>query len=600
MFKFPYGICDFHRIQTNGYFYVDRTNHIQVIEDFGDQLIFLRPRRFGKSLLLSMLENYYDVAKADEFDKLFGHLAIGKNPTPKHNQYLVMTWDFSMVKAQGDITLIEKALYDHLNHSMADFAIRYDNWLQHEIRINPTNAISSFESLLTAVKQSGHRLYLLIDEYDNFANELMIGHHKESPSRYETLLSGEGIVKTLFKAVKSGAGGRGLERVFVTGVSPVVLSDMSSGYNVALSIYLRREFNDLCGFRDSEIQDALIQIAQQCDFPTDKVQQALHLMRTFYNGYCFSERAKELIYNPTLALYFLKYFQQDCEFPSQMLDDNLAMDKGKLTYISQLPYGEQVILTALNEEPPLTVKQLANSFGVEDMLSPRKDTTFMISLLYYFGILTLHGEDEWGEKMFKIPNLVMRKLYVEKLKERLLPELTAQTQSQQLAKPFYKTGDLQPICDFMEQRYFKVFDNRDYKEVNELTIKTAFLTLLFDDQLYIMDSETELDRRYADLTMILRPERQHLPLLNVLLEFKYVSLKETGLTGVKVKALNISEIKQLALVQQKLIDSKKQLVDYHHRLKKKYGNSFKLTLISVVACGFERVVWEKVVIKEQS
>jgi len=594
MLKFPYGLCDFYRIQTENYFYVDRTNHIRVIEeDFSNQQIFLRPRRFGKSLLLSMLENYYDVAKANEFEQLFGHLAIGKNPTPKHNQYFVMTWDFSLVKAQGDIITIEKALYSHVNHAIANFAIRYDNWLQHEIRIDPTDAISSFESLLTAVGQSGYRLYLLIDEYDNFANELMIRHHKETPSRYETLLSGEGIVKTLFKAVKSAAGGRGLERVFITGVSPVVLSDMSSGYNVAEHIYLRREFNDLCGFLDAEIVSALTQIALTCHFPKEKVQQALHLMRTFYNGYRFSQQVQKLVYNPTLALYFLKYFQRDCQFPSQLLDSNLAMDRGKLTYISLLPYGEIVIVQALNKEPPLTLEQLANGFSVEDMLYAPKDVTFMISLLYFFGILTLAGENDEGELLFKIPNLVIRKLYVERLKERFLPELTDQNQLRLLAKQFYKTGNLQLLIDFIEKRYFKVFDNRDYGSANELTIKTAFLTLLFNDTFYIMDSETELERRYADLTMIVRPERRKSSLKNFLLEFKYVSLGKVALTGEKAREMSIDEIKALPEIKSKFSEGKAQLLDYQKRLKSKYFDTLPIQTITVVALGFERVVWER-------
>jgi len=593
MIKLPYGLRNFYDLITQNYFYVDRTAHIQTIEDFGKELIFLRPRRFGKSLLLSMLENYYDVAKADEFERLFGHLAIGSNPTLMHNQYFVMTWDFSLVKATGDITAIEKSLYDHVNNAISDFAIRYDNWLQHEIRIDPLDAVSSFESLLSVVGQADYRLYLLIDEYDNFGNELMIGHHKETPSRYETLLSGEGIVKTLFKAVKSGAGKRGLERVFVTGVSPVVLSDMSSGYNVAEHIYFEPEFNDLCGFQEHEIIDALERIVKECDLPIEEAKKALALMRSFYNGYCFSSLSTEKVYNPTLALYFLRVFQRRCQFPSQMLDHNLAMDRGKLTYISNLPYGESVIVQALNEQPPLMLDELANGFGVEDMLYAPKDITFMISLLYFFGILTLAGENDEGELLFKIPNLVIRKLYVERLKERLLPELTEQNQSRLLAKQFYKTGDLQPLIDFIEKRYFKVFDNRDYGTANELTIKTAFMTLLFNDTFYIMDSETEFERRFADLTMIVRPERRKSALQNFLLEFKYVSLGKGALTGEKAREMSVEEIKALPKVKKKFAEGKAQLLDYEKRLKNKYEPALPIQTITVVALGFERVVWER-------
>jgi len=593
MLKFPYGLCDFYRLQTENYFYVDRTAHIREIEDFGNQLIFLRPRRFGKSLLLSMLENYYDVAKAAEFERLFGHLAIGKNPTPKHNQYMVMTWDFSKVEARGDVEKIRQTLIEHVNNCIKAFSRRYQSYLPYPIEINRDNAISSFESLLMSVNATDNRLYLLIDEYDNFANELMIGHQKESPSRYKALLSGEGAVKALFKAVKSAAGGQGLERVFVTGVSPVVLSDMSSGYNVADSIYLEPEFNELCGFQESEIIGALERIVKECDLPIDKVREALVLMRTFYNGYCFSALSSKLVYNPTLAWYFLRVFQRRCQFPSQLLDDNLAMDRGKLTYISDLLIGEQLIVQALNGEPPLTLPQLANRFGVEDMLTKKKDETFIISVLYFFGILTLAGVDDIGELVFKIPNLVIRKLYVDQLKELLLPELTDQNQSRQLAKQFYRTGELQPICDFMEQRYFNAFDNRDYTQTNELTIKTAFLTVLFDDLFYIMDSETELERRYADLTMIVRPERRQSPLKNFFLEFKYVRLGKAGLTSEKARSMSLKEIKALPEVKQKLTEGKAQLLDYEKRLKSKYSDNLQIQTITVVALGFERLVWDR-------
>jgi hypothetical protein len=591
MLKFPYGLCDFYRLITENYFYVDRTNYIRVIEEFGDQLILLRPRRFGKSLLLSVLENYYDVAKADEFEKLFGHLAIGQKPTPKHNQYFVMRWDFSTVNSQQDVALIQKALYNHINNAIEDFAVRYDNWLQRDIRIDFSDAISSFESVLTALRQLPYRLYLLIDEYDNFANELMMGNREISKSRYEALLTGEGTLKVLFKAVKYAASGRGLERVFITGVSPVVLSDMTSGYNVAQNIYLEPEFNDLCGFQETEIQQVLNQIVQACQLPVEKAKETLSMMRNFYNGYCFSPHEEQFIYNPTLALYFFQSFQKRCQSPSQMLDDNLAMDRGKLTYISELPYGEQLIVQALNETSPLSLPLLANRFGVDEMLNAAKDTTFMVSLLYYLGILTLNGETAFGELRFKIPNLVVRKLYVERLGERLLPHKQEREAIRLVTQRFYQTGDLQPVCDFMEQRYFKVFDNRDYGLANELTIKTVFLTVLFDDVFYMMDSEMPLERRYADLTMIVRPERRKYPFNDFVLEFKYLKLSDVGLSGEKVKPLSIDELKALVPVKQKFAEAEKQLLDYQTRLQSKYGDVLRLQLISVVAVGFERVVW---------
>ncbi|RMH53068.1 MAG: hypothetical protein D6682_00320, partial [Zetaproteobacteria bacterium] len=168
--KFPYGIHDFQRLIEGGYFYVDRTAAIRDIENAGDQLLFLRPRRFGKSLLLSMLENYYDLARADRFDTLFGHLAIGRDPTPLHNAYLVMKWDFSLVSAQGSAEEITRRLNQHINNRIIDVQNKYDSHLKFQAKIQDDNAIASFESLCSAISRSGFKLYLLIDEYDNFAN----------------------------------------------------------------------------------------------------------------------------------------------------------------------------------------------------------------------------------------------------------------------------------------------------------------------------------------------------------------------------------------------------------------------------------------------
>ena len=258
--KFPYGVSDFYQMVTEGYFYLDRTDRIARLEDLGKQLLFLRPRRFGKSLLLSMLANYYDVARADQFELLFGRLAIGRAPTPLHNQYFVMRWDFSLVAAQGTAEDITQALYRHVNARIHDFAVRYQDRLSSPVEIFPTDAVASFESSLTAMRHTPYKLYLLIDEYDNFANELAMGGHPAGKKRYDALLRGEGTLKTLFKAVKGGASGFGVDRVFITGVSPVVLSDLTSGYNVSETITLQPEFNDLCGFREDEIAVTLRQI----------------------------------------------------------------------------------------------------------------------------------------------------------------------------------------------------------------------------------------------------------------------------------------------------------------------------------------------------
>ena len=583
--KFPYALNDFGKLITQGHFYQDRTDQIPLLEEAGYQLIFIRPRRFGKSLLLSMLEHYYDVNRVEQFEALFGHLAIGQNPTPLHNQYFVMKWDFSLVKAQGGLKDIEMALYRHVNAAIQDCAVHY-GW--RDIDIVPEDAVVSLSSLLRRVRQEAHPLYLLIDEYDNFANEvLMTGRRQEF---YEGLLYGEGVLKSLFKAVKAGAG-RGIDRVFITGVSPVVLSDMTSGYNVGEDIYLKAAFNDLCGFTEAEIAAVLERLAAEGGSwsPTE----ALDLMRTFYNGYCFSPDSHEQIYNPTLSLYFLKALQTEGRYPRDMLDENLAMDRSKLRYIAELPHGEEVLAQALNGEEGIIIPRLAKRFGVADVLIAVKDQPFMASLLYYFGVLTLTGQTDFVESILNIPNLVARSLYVERLQEMWLDTYEDKTRIPQLRKHFCQTGDLQPLADFIEQRYFPILSNRDYRWSNELMVKIAFLTLLFDDRLYMMVSETEMDHGYIDLSLIVRTDRRTAKALDLLLEFKYVDLKKLKLTGEQVRAKSMAELAVLSAVKAELDAAADQARRYGAALSERYGLT-DLRLFAVVEIGLERVVWQVV------
>jgi len=588
--KFPYGLSDFGTLIQDGYWYQDRTDRIPQLEDAGRQLIFIRPRRFGKSLLLSMLEHYYDLNRADQFGDLFGGLAIGRAPTALHNQFFVMKWDFSLVKAQGEVTAIEAALHRHLNDCIAEFALRYQARLPPVITIQADNALSSLRSALMAVSQTPHKLYLLIDEYDNFANEvLMAGPGQgEGQGHYESLLYGEGLLKTVFKMVKAAAGGMGLDRVFITGVSPVVLSDMTSGYNVGENIYLAPDFNDLCGFSEPEIATVLERLA--ADGASWSPAAALATMRTFYNGYRFSEDGTESVYNPTLSLYFLKALSLRGQPPRQLLDENLAMDRNKLAYIARLPHGEDLLVAALSGDDQVVIPQLARRFGVEDMLRAVKDQPFMASLLYYFGVLTLAGLTPYNETKLKIPNLVARALYVERLRDLWLPDNEDRSRMVKVARHLCQTADPAPLCDFIESRYFRVLSNRDYRWTNELLVKFAFLTLLFDDRLYMAVSELETDRGFADLALIVRPDMRRFQALDLLLEFKYLGLKDLGLTGEQVRAQSRETLAALPAVAARLDEAAEQARVYGATLRERHGLT-DLRALAVVALGVERLVW---------
>jgi hypothetical protein len=592
--KFPYGISDFHALITEGYFYVDRTDRIRVMEELGPQLLFLRPRRFGKSLWLTTLANYYDVATGDEFERLFGRLAIGRQPTPLRNRYLIMRWDFSMIRSHVDVATIERDLHDHINGAIEQFIARYRPLLQYDIGLDSDNALRSLQSALAAVRQTPYPLYLLIDEYDNFANEVLMAGRPDSRRRYEDLLYGEGAFRTVFKAVKAASAGLGLERVFITGVSPLALSDITSGYNIVKNVTFEPALADLCGFREGEVAEVMERLGRDCGYPPERTAEALAALKTFYNGYMFDAATQELFYNPTLALYYLDHFKRHCQSPREMLDSNLATDRARLQFAGALPGGRQVVRDALNNEPPVVVQRLAERFGVDAMLSASEDPTLSASLLYYLGVLTFGGATATGKLSLRIPNLVVRRLYAEQIQEMLLPSGADRALAQQAAETLFTTGDLQPLCDFVEQRLFAVFANRDYRWANEMTIKTAFLTLLFNDLFYIVDSEAAVGRSHADLPLIIRPEMRRYQLLDLLLEFKYLKPAALGLSGEATRQLGADEVKALPAVQQALAEAETQLRVYRQALEAKYGAILRLRTYAIAALGFDRLAWAEV------
>lgn len=596
MIKFPYGDADFYRIIHGDYFYVDRTEKIREVERLGNKLLFLRPRRFGKSLWLSVLENYYDVRKAHEFERLFGHLAIGQNPTPLHNQFFVLKWNFSTIATVGNEAEMRRAIHNDLNSRMNEFRLRYRDILPEPIELDPDDALASFGNLLAVTQTTPHDVYLMIDEYDNFANEVLMGGEPDAQERYEKLVKGEGMLKTIFKVIKNALEGRGLERLFITGVSPLVVSDITSGFNVAKNISTRPQFNDLCGFWEHEVEAALVQIGQDCQFPPEKVQEALKLMRIFYDGYSFHYEAEPNLYNPTLALYFLDYLALECRYPRQLLDSNLSMDSNKIAYIAQLPQGEQVIEQALNEANLPTVTELKDQFGLREMLNQQHDQTFMISLLYYFGVITLTANQTSSNKLiFQIPNLVIRKLYVERIHRMLLPDFLSRQEADRIVEAFYQTGAMQPLCDYVMRKQFAVFDNRDLRWTNELTFKTLFLTLLFNDTSYIMDSEPALQRNYGDLIMLVRPDMRRFQLLDFLIEFKYVPLGKNKLTGEQVKAMSQADLLALAPIKVELAAAQTQLTNYRATLNRVYGPDYlRLRTYTVISVGYDRLIWAEI------
>ena len=379
--KNPYAVSDFELIRREGLQYIDRTDRIPKIEEAGRYLLFLRPRRFGKSLWLSTLKNYYDIAKKEAFDSLFSDLWIAQNPTSLANQYFVLEWDFSCIKCHGNNADIERSLYTHVNDRIKRFASDYAHFLPSDIQINPHDGNSSLESLLNVINQTPHKLYLFIDEYDNFANELMARRKEE---KYFDMIGLDGFLKTFFKSLKSATKGLGLDRMFLTGVTPILLNDVTSGDNIKTDIHILPDFSDLCGFTETEVR-ALIQSFthsletspryQSIDlsklFSDGKeqwIEQLFSLIQNLYDGYVFSPYTIKHIYNPTLIMYLFKQLEQLYgQLPKSLLDHNLLADTGRIEYIAHLPGGTELIMK-LNQNKTIEIIEIESRFGFKDMI----------------------------------------------------------------------------------------------------------------------------------------------------------------------------------------------------------------------------------------
>ncbi len=616
--RIPYGVADFYSLRTEGSLYVDRTDRIGVIEELGKSLLFLRPRRFGKSLWLSTLACYYDLALAGEHDALFGDLAIGKAPTPLAHRYFVLRWDFSQIDpsppprrvnagVSSRVERIGREIHRYLSSTVRSFLSDYREHVP-QVKVGE-DAFSNLELLLDLIRQTPYRLYLLIDECDNFANEVLTADQ----DAYEDLVHSDGPFKYLFKWVKAAMGGRGIDRLFITGVSPLVMSDVTSGMNVAENVYLYPELNALCGFTEEEVGDLLGQLDAETAEAAERgrlwpAREALAMMRDWYNGYRFALSARETIYNPTLVFYFLKHLQRTAAAPRQMLDSNLAADEGRLDYLARQvagreATGQDTVIDLIRREEPLEIRQLHDRFTLKELLEPSaQDASFLGSYLYYFGMLTLKPEETAAQTVeLEVPNEVMHGLYVERIRRILMPLGASRSAADAILFAFLRTGDLEPLLDFVESSLFPTFSNRDARWAgrvsfaplrgDELTVKTLFLSLLWKETSYITHSEPEVDHRYADLCLLRRPDARASGLWDLLFEFKRLSLKELGMRGKDVKASSRGSLMKLPKVEDALDEAEGQIAAYRAALERRLGDALKLRSYAVVALGFERLVF---------
>ena len=399
--KIPYGVSDFKTIRNEGLYYVDKTMYLAKLEERDRFVFFVRPRRFGKSLFISMMQSYYDRREKANFEKLFGGLWIGEHPTENRNRYLVLALDFSKAGVSGDKTLaesFESYLADRLMLFVDDNPDVFNPDFRNEIL--PKDAQGRYTSIVGYSRSRGIPLYLIIDEYDNFTNTLIRSSGKDP---YREITHGTGFYRTWFKRFKGD-----IDRIFMTGVSPVTMDDLTSGFNIAANISQDQAFNSMLGFSYDDtlaIYRDFKGVGAYQDGDPDRIVASI---KPWYDGYCFSRQkiGKESVFNSDMVLYHLKSLVAEGVPPENMVDRNIATDYDKLETIVELQRqsGAQNVedVNPLTEELAATGEipfELVESFPADRLIEPAN----FRSLFHYYGILSM-AERREGMTYFRIPN----------------------------------------------------------------------------------------------------------------------------------------------------------------------------------------------------
>ncbi|MDF2884249.1 MAG: putative AAA-ATPase [Clostridiaceae bacterium] len=530
MKRIPYGISNFEVLRNKGYLYVDKTNYIEILDNYAPYQFFIRPRRFGKSLFISMIENYYDINKKDKFEGLFSDLYIGKYPTEERNKFLVWKISFAGIDAGHGEEELRKSFNTKVLLAARKFISRYSNFLGN---ISMPNEIDSAELVVQYISllasQIDKEIFLLIDEYDNFANELITGGKKNT---YESILHGEGFVKVFYKAVKDATMDN-INRIFMTGVSPIMLDDLTSGFNITRNYTLDENLNAMMGFAKEELLSVINEVEIK---DVDLKNKLCEDMTTYYNGYKFNEYG-DSVFNPDMSMYFLDNYLSYNRYPKEMIDNNVKTDYGK---VNQLAYNfndkealEEIMTTGE------TSTMLVDRFNIHTMYSVTENFK---SLLFYLGMLTIKEEGPLGT-VLKIPNHVIKTIYWEQYFQKINEDYNIQVRDVRIAvNEMRMNGNIEPFIEFL-RRILEDLSNRDLIQMDEKHVKMMVLTLLGVDSTYFVQSEVENNKGYVDILLKRKIQFKDVTKFQYLIELKYVKESERN-TIEKVKEEGLKQLKK--------------------------------------------------------
>ena len=514
----PYGVADFATVIEQNLYYVDKTMFIPELEKQPRNLFFIRPRRFGKSIFLSMLYSYYDCTQSHKFQSLFGNLWIGQHPTLLQGKYQVLFLDFSQIT--GNIDKLETKFNSYLSINLDAFVRQYSEYYQAEMEeiLAQEDFEEKMELIFKAAKAHQYHLYLIIDEYDNFTNVIL---NESGEKVYHAMTHADGFYRDVFKKFKGN-----FERIFMMGVSPVTLDDVTSGFNIGWNISIKPEFDEMLGFSTTDVVKMFTYYKEHGSIPADSdIDAIVNDMKPWYDNYCFVEEAlkkKTRMFNCGMVLYYLRnYMDAGCP-PEEMIDPNTRTDYGKMKKLLQFDKldGERKgIIRKIAEEEQI-VTQLYESFSAYQI--PKAE--IFPSLLFYYGMLTIKGTR--GSKLILgIPNNNVRKQYYGYLEEEY--QAKAYVDVNQLTDYYYDMaydGKWEEGLRFMADAYAKVSSVRDGIEA-ERNLQGFFMAYLNLNDYYITAPELELNHGYCDFFLL--PDLTHYASQHsYILELKVLSKKD--------------------------------------------------------------------------
>ena len=514
----PYGVADFVTVIEQNLYYVDKTMFIPELEKQPRNLFFIRPRRFGKSIFLSMLYSYYDCTQSHKFQSLFGNLWIGQHPTPLQGKYQVLFLDFSQIT--GNIDKLETKFNSYLSINLDAFVRQYSEYYQAEMEeiLAQEDFEEKMELIFKAAKAHQYHLYLIIDEYDNFTNVIL---NERGEKIYHAITHADGFYRDVFKKFKGN-----FERIFMMGVSPVTLDDVTSGFNIGWNISIKPEFDEMLGFSTTDVVEMFTYYKKHGSIPADSdIDAIVNDMKPWYDNYCFAKQAlkkKTRMFNCDMVLYYLRnYMDAGCP-PEEMIDPNTRTDYGKMKKLLQFDKldGERKgIIRKIAEEEQI-VTQLYESFSAYQI--PKAE--IFPSLLFYYGMLTIKGTR--GSKLILgIPNNNVRKQYYGYLEEEY--QAKAYVDVNQLTDYYYDMaydGKWEEGLRFMADAYAKVSSVRDGIEA-ERNLQGFFMAYLNLNDYYITAPELELNHGYCDFFLL--PDLTHYASQHsYILELKVLSKKD--------------------------------------------------------------------------